>query len=155
MQIVVYGKSFNHSARDAWELFQSTGFEALVTYDCSALFYSLLRARTRRVISSQDEDAAFAQRLQSEEFLQVYRGEARSSQASISCWVVFSAINLFVSTELPLQQAILLLQVSSCFVSIEIGNFEGTYWHLGLMWDLISQQLMSGPLLLSILFSIS
>ncbi|MED6189570.1 hypothetical protein PIB30_097283, partial [Stylosanthes scabra] len=31
----VYGKSFNHSARDAWELFQSTGVEALVAYDCS------------------------------------------------------------------------------------------------------------------------
>ncbi|KAL1357336.1 hypothetical protein AAHE18_05G248100 [Arachis hypogaea] len=34
-QIGVYGKSFNHSARDAWELFQSTGVEALVAYDCS------------------------------------------------------------------------------------------------------------------------
>lgn len=34
-QIAVYGKSFNHSARDAWELFQSTGIEALVAYDCS------------------------------------------------------------------------------------------------------------------------
>lgn len=34
-QIAVYGKSFNHSARDAWELFQSTGVEALVAYDCS------------------------------------------------------------------------------------------------------------------------
>ncbi|XP_037492889.1 CTL-like protein DDB_G0274487 [Jatropha curcas] len=33
--IAVYGKSFNHSARDAWELFQSTGVEALVAYDCS------------------------------------------------------------------------------------------------------------------------
>lgn len=35
VQIAVYGKSFNHSARDAWELFQSTGIEALVAYDCS------------------------------------------------------------------------------------------------------------------------
>lgn len=35
LQIAVYGKSFNHSARDAWELFQSTGVEALVAYDCS------------------------------------------------------------------------------------------------------------------------
>ncbi|XP_061375085.1 uncharacterized protein LOC133317253 [Gastrolobium bilobum] len=35
VQIAVYGKSFNHSARDAWELFQSTGVEALVAYDCS------------------------------------------------------------------------------------------------------------------------
>ncbi|QHO12448.1 CTL-like protein [Arachis hypogaea] len=35
VQIGVYGKSFNHSARDAWELFQSTGVEALVAYDCS------------------------------------------------------------------------------------------------------------------------
>ncbi|KAL6969824.1 hypothetical protein U1Q18_029536 [Sarracenia purpurea var. burkii] len=34
-RIAVYGKSFNHSARDAWELFQSTGVEALVAYDCS------------------------------------------------------------------------------------------------------------------------
>lgn len=34
-QIAVYGKCFNHSARDAWELFQSTGVEALVAYDCS------------------------------------------------------------------------------------------------------------------------
>lgn len=34
-QIAVYGKNFNHSARDAWELFQSTGIEALVAYDCS------------------------------------------------------------------------------------------------------------------------
>lgn len=34
-QIAVYGKSFNQSARDAWELFQSTGVEALVAYDCS------------------------------------------------------------------------------------------------------------------------
>jgi uncharacterized membrane protein len=35
LQIGVYGKSFNRSARDAWELFQSTGVEALVAYDCS------------------------------------------------------------------------------------------------------------------------
>ncbi|THG10491.1 hypothetical protein TEA_012519 [Camellia sinensis var. sinensis] len=35
VQIAAYGKSFNHSARDAWELFQSTGVEALVAYDCS------------------------------------------------------------------------------------------------------------------------
>ncbi|KAA8529193.1 hypothetical protein F0562_034008 [Nyssa sinensis] len=35
VQIAVYGKSFNHSARDAWELFQSTGVEALIAYDCS------------------------------------------------------------------------------------------------------------------------
>lgn len=35
LQIAVYGKSFNHSARDAWELFQSTGVEALIAYDCS------------------------------------------------------------------------------------------------------------------------
>ncbi|XP_065880581.1 uncharacterized protein [Euphorbia lathyris] len=35
VQIAVYGKSFNTSARDAWELFQSTGVEALVAYDCS------------------------------------------------------------------------------------------------------------------------
>ncbi|XP_054823594.1 uncharacterized protein LOC129321729 [Prosopis cineraria] len=33
--IAVNGKNFNHSARDAWELFQSTGVEALVAYDCS------------------------------------------------------------------------------------------------------------------------
>ncbi|KAK4777727.1 hypothetical protein SAY87_017914 [Trapa incisa] len=35
VQIAVSGKSFNQSARDAWELFQSTGVEALVAYDCS------------------------------------------------------------------------------------------------------------------------
>ncbi|XP_010265211.1 PREDICTED: CTL-like protein DDB_G0274487 [Nelumbo nucifera] len=35
VQIAVYGKSFNRSARDAWELFQSTGVEALIAYDCS------------------------------------------------------------------------------------------------------------------------
>lgn len=35
VQIAVYGKNFNKSARDAWELFQSTGVEALVAYDCS------------------------------------------------------------------------------------------------------------------------
>ncbi|KAG5521498.1 hypothetical protein RHGRI_033907 [Rhododendron griersonianum] len=35
VQIAVHGKSFNHSARDAWELFQSTGVEALIAYDCS------------------------------------------------------------------------------------------------------------------------
>uniref|UniRef100_A0A7N0T5W9 Choline transporter-like protein n=1 Tax=Kalanchoe fedtschenkoi TaxID=63787 RepID=A0A7N0T5W9_KALFE len=35
VQIAVTGKNFNHSARDAWELFQSTGVEALVAYDCS------------------------------------------------------------------------------------------------------------------------
>ncbi|KAK6133857.1 hypothetical protein DH2020_032407 [Rehmannia glutinosa] len=35
VQIAVYGKSFNHSAKDAWELFQSTGVEALIAYDCS------------------------------------------------------------------------------------------------------------------------
>ena len=35
LQIAVHGKSFNHSARDAWELFQSTGVEAIVAYDCS------------------------------------------------------------------------------------------------------------------------
>lgn len=35
VQIAVNGKNFNHSARDAWELFQSTGVEALVAYDCS------------------------------------------------------------------------------------------------------------------------
>ncbi|XP_021723856.1 CTL-like protein DDB_G0274487 isoform X2 [Chenopodium quinoa] len=34
-EIAVSGKSFNHSARDAWELFQSTGVEALIAYDCS------------------------------------------------------------------------------------------------------------------------
>ncbi|KAJ8570124.1 hypothetical protein K7X08_006701 [Anisodus acutangulus] len=33
--IAVYGKNFNRSARDAWELFQSTGVEALIAYDCS------------------------------------------------------------------------------------------------------------------------
>ncbi|XP_012464742.1 uncharacterized protein LOC105783696 isoform X1 [Gossypium raimondii] len=35
VQIAVYGKGFNRAARDAWELFQSTGVEALVAYDCS------------------------------------------------------------------------------------------------------------------------
>ncbi|KAH0671791.1 hypothetical protein KY290_026472 [Solanum tuberosum] len=35
VQIAVYGKNFNRSARDAWELFQSTGVEALIAYDCS------------------------------------------------------------------------------------------------------------------------
>ncbi|CAN1835483.1 CTL-like protein DDB_G0274487 [Linum perenne] len=35
VQIAVYGKGFNRSARDAWELFQSTGVESLVAYDCS------------------------------------------------------------------------------------------------------------------------
>jgi len=35
VQIAVNGTSFNHSARDAWELLQSTGVEALVAYDCS------------------------------------------------------------------------------------------------------------------------
>lgn len=35
VQIAVNGKGFNHSARDAWELFQSTGIEALIAYDCS------------------------------------------------------------------------------------------------------------------------
>ncbi|KAG9458132.1 hypothetical protein H6P81_002640 [Aristolochia fimbriata] len=35
VQIAVYGKGFNSSARDAWELFQSTGIEALIAYDCS------------------------------------------------------------------------------------------------------------------------
>ncbi|KAK3222588.1 hypothetical protein Dsin_009613 [Dipteronia sinensis] len=35
VQIAVYGKGFNRSARDAWELFQSTGVEALIGYDCS------------------------------------------------------------------------------------------------------------------------
>ncbi|CAN8291433.1 unnamed protein product [Cochlearia groenlandica] len=35
VQIAVHGKGFNSSARDAWELFQSTGVEALVAYDCS------------------------------------------------------------------------------------------------------------------------
>lgn len=34
-QIAVNGQSFNRSARDAWELFQSTGIEALIAYDCS------------------------------------------------------------------------------------------------------------------------
>jgi hypothetical protein len=34
-QIAVNGQSFNRSARDAWELFQSTGVEALIAYDCS------------------------------------------------------------------------------------------------------------------------
>lgn len=34
-QIAVSGKSFNRSARDAWELFQSTGVEALIAHDCS------------------------------------------------------------------------------------------------------------------------
>lgn len=44
IQIAVYGKSFNHSAKDAWELFQSTGVEALIAYDCSGavLFMSTL-----------------------------------------------------------------------------------------------------------------
>ncbi|GAA0186903.1 secondary carrier transporter [Lithospermum erythrorhizon] len=35
VQIAVYGTSFNHSARDAWELFQCSGVEALIAYDCS------------------------------------------------------------------------------------------------------------------------
>ncbi|XP_049936253.1 uncharacterized protein LOC116263162 [Nymphaea colorata] len=35
VQATVHGKSFNRSARDAWELFQSTGIEALIAYDCS------------------------------------------------------------------------------------------------------------------------
>ncbi|XP_078429580.1 plasma-membrane choline transporter family protein [Wolffia australiana] len=35
VQIVVNGKGFNQSARDAWELFQSTGIETLIAYDCS------------------------------------------------------------------------------------------------------------------------
>ncbi|EPS74594.1 hypothetical protein M569_00160 [Genlisea aurea] len=35
VQIALYGKNFNHSAKDAWELFQSTGVEALVAYDCT------------------------------------------------------------------------------------------------------------------------
>ncbi|CAI0552516.1 unnamed protein product [Linum tenue] len=35
VHIAVYGKGFNRSARDAWELFQSTGVESLVAYDCS------------------------------------------------------------------------------------------------------------------------
>lgn len=35
VQVAITGKSFNHSACDAWELFQSTGIEALVAYDCS------------------------------------------------------------------------------------------------------------------------
>ncbi|KAK9903826.1 hypothetical protein M0R45_000933 [Rubus argutus] len=36
VQIAVSGKSFNHSARDAWELFQSCRLvEALIAYDCS------------------------------------------------------------------------------------------------------------------------
>ncbi|KAL9352445.1 hypothetical protein Peur_055125 [Populus x canadensis] len=35
VQIAVHGKSFNRSARDAWELFQSTGVEAIIAYDCS------------------------------------------------------------------------------------------------------------------------
>ncbi|CAL9170320.1 uncharacterized protein LOC135593157 isoform X1 [Musa acuminata AAA Group] len=35
VEIAVSGKGFNPSARDAWELFQSTGIEALVAYDCS------------------------------------------------------------------------------------------------------------------------
>eukprot|EP01018_Ginkgo_biloba_P036335 Gb_26688 [translate_table: standard] len=35
VQVAVYGKCFNHSARDAWELFQSTGIESLIAYDCS------------------------------------------------------------------------------------------------------------------------
>lgn len=33
--MAISGKSFNKSARDARELFQSTGIEALVAYDCS------------------------------------------------------------------------------------------------------------------------
>ncbi|MCO5597915.1 hypothetical protein L7F22_052000 [Adiantum nelumboides] len=35
VQVAITGKGFNHSACDAWELFQSTGIEALVAYDCS------------------------------------------------------------------------------------------------------------------------
>ncbi|KAH9320821.1 hypothetical protein KI387_015460, partial [Taxus chinensis] len=35
VRVAMYGKSFNHSARDAWELFQSTGIESLIAYDCS------------------------------------------------------------------------------------------------------------------------
>ena len=34
-QVAITGKSFNYCACDAWELFQSTGVEALVSYDCS------------------------------------------------------------------------------------------------------------------------
>eukprot|EP00252_Welwitschia_mirabilis_P020744 TRINITY_DN5145_c0_g1_i1.p1 TRINITY_DN5145_c0_g1~~TRINITY_DN5145_c0_g1_i1.p1 ORF type:complete len:227 (-),score=23.62 TRINITY_DN5145_c0_g1_i1:108-788(-) len=35
VKLALDGSGFNHSARDAWELFQSTGIEALVAYDCS------------------------------------------------------------------------------------------------------------------------
>ncbi|KAL9664819.1 hypothetical protein QQ045_020227 [Rhodiola kirilowii] len=35
VHIAVMGKNFNHSAKDAWEQLQSTGVEALVSYDCS------------------------------------------------------------------------------------------------------------------------
>ncbi|XP_024545614.1 CTL-like protein DDB_G0274487 [Selaginella moellendorffii] len=35
VEVAIYGKSFNHSARDAWELFQSTGIEVLIAYDLS------------------------------------------------------------------------------------------------------------------------
>jgi hypothetical protein len=33
--VAAYGKGYNHAARDAWELFQLTGVEALIAYDLS------------------------------------------------------------------------------------------------------------------------
>lgn len=35
VQFGINGKNFNYSSRDAWEQFQSTAVEALVSYDCS------------------------------------------------------------------------------------------------------------------------
>jgi len=35
VQVAAYGKGYNHAARDAWELFQLTGVEALIAYDLS------------------------------------------------------------------------------------------------------------------------
>lgn len=34
----MYGKCFNHFAQDAWELFQSTGIESIIAYDCPRVF---------------------------------------------------------------------------------------------------------------------
>ncbi|KAK1409142.1 hypothetical protein QVD17_35667 [Tagetes erecta] len=57
-EIAVYGKSFNHYARDAWELFQSTRVEALIGYVCSGAILLIDFASKNPKLTPWYEDAS-------------------------------------------------------------------------------------------------
>ncbi|RZS07802.1 hypothetical protein BHM03_00038696 [Ensete ventricosum] len=73
-KIAVSGKGFNPSARDAWELFQSTGIEALVAYDCSGAFglaVVVVESAVTSIYVCYAEDPSLIQRWDAEFFDQM------------------------------------------------------------------------------------